>query len=220
MFGVHQIGVFVFFQSFPFTVTLVAILSRDFAISENGVAVTFIARKSVIEDQCVVVARRLRADEDFLCVTVVTVIDLRIVVAFFEMTDKTRALCDSDVFPLHDLRVTACALEFFPSFQVLKVNFVVECDFSEGHLSFKESFIVTTFPETTFIADFCPGLGFDVELCPVTTDHNQAFDLFSQLGLDPASRGIMTNTALEIFMRGGFPTFKIGFHEMARGTKI
>jgi hypothetical protein len=56
MFCVHQIGVFVFFQSFPFSVALVTILPRDLPIAENGVAVTFIARKTVCEDQGVVVA--------------------------------------------------------------------------------------------------------------------------------------------------------------------
>jgi hypothetical protein len=67
----------------------------------------------------------------------VAVIDLRVMFTFFEVTDETGTLCDCNVFSLHDLGVTACALELFPSFEIFEVNFVVECDFVELDLSFQ-----------------------------------------------------------------------------------
>jgi len=67
----------------------------------------------------------------------VAVIDLRVMLTFFEVTDETGTLGDSDVFSLNDLGMTACALELFPSFEIFEVDFVVECDFVELDLSFQ-----------------------------------------------------------------------------------
>jgi hypothetical protein len=201
MLRMHEICILIFIQSLLFSVTFVTVLPWDFPVPENGVAVTFVTRKSVIEDQSVVITRRLGANKGFLRMAVVTVIDLGIMLAFFKMTNKTRTLRDCDMFSLHDLRMTARALELFSSFEILKMDLVVERDLVELHFSFQEPFFMTPFPQATVVPDFCPGFGFDIEFRPVAADHNQSFDLFSQLGLDSASRGIMTNAALEIFMR-------------------
>jgi hypothetical protein len=113
---VHQVGVIIFFQPFSFSMTLVTILPRNFAISEDCVAVAFVAGKSIIEDQGMIITGRHLAHEGFLCVAVAAIIDLRIVFAFFKVTDKTGALRDSDMLSLHDLGVTTCALELFSPF--------------------------------------------------------------------------------------------------------
>jgi len=116
--------------------------------------------------------------------------------------------------------VTACALKFFPSFEILEMDFVVERDFIELHLTFQKSFIVASFSEATVIPNLCPGFGFYIKFCPVAAYHDQPFDFFSQLGLDASPWGIMTHAALDIFMRRRFPTIKIRFHKMARGAKV
>jgi hypothetical protein len=201
MFRMHEVCILIFIESFQFPVAFVTVLPWDFTISENGVAVALVTRKSVIEDQGVVVTRGLGAHESFLRMTVVAVFDLGIMLAFFEMTDKTGALRYRDMFPLHDLRVAACALELFPSFEVLKMDFVIECDLIELHSTFQEPFFMAAFPETAIVPDLCPWLGFDIEFCPVTADHDQPFDLFSQLGLDATSWWVMTHAAFEVFMR-------------------
>jgi hypothetical protein len=100
------------------------------------------------------------------------------------------------------------------------VDFVIEGDLVELHLSFKESFIMAPFPQAALVPDFCPGFGFDVEFSPVAADHDKPFDLDSQLGPDTASRGIMTNAAFDIFMGRCFPAFEVGFHEVAGSAKI
>jgi hypothetical protein len=153
-------------------------------------------------------------------VTVVAFIDLGIVLAFFEMTNKTGTLRDRDVFSLNDLGVAACALKFFSSFEVFEVDFVIEGDLVELYLSFQEPFVVTALSQAAFILYFGPGLGFDIKFCPITPDHYETFDLFSQLGLDSSTRRIVTYTAFEFTVRRSFPAFEIGFHEVAGSAKI
>jgi hypothetical protein len=220
MFGVHQIGVFVFFQSFPFTVTLVAILSRNLPISENGVAVTLLTRKSVVENKGVIVTRGLGANKAFLCMTMVAVIDLRIMLAFLEVTDKAGTLRDRDVFSLHDLGVAAGALEFFSSFEVFEVDFVIEGNLVELHLSFQKPFVVAAFSQAAFVLYFSPWLGFDVKFCPVAPDHDQTLDFFPQLGLDSSAGGIVAHAAFEFTVGRSFPAFEIGLHEVAGSAKV
>jgi hypothetical protein len=140
--------------------------------------------------------------------------------AFLEVTDKTGALGNGYVFALDDLRVAACALEFFPSFEVLEMNFVVERDLVKLHLTLKESFVMAAFPKATIISDFCPWFGFDIEFCPVSADHDQPFHFFSQFGTDAPAWGIMTHAALHILVGGCFPAFEKGFHIMTGSTKI
>jgi hypothetical protein len=220
MFGVHEICVFVFFQSFPLTVALVTILSRDLPVSENGVAVTLLTRKPIVENKGVVVARGLGAYEAFLCVTVAAVIDLRIMLAFLEVTDKAGTLRDRDVLSLNDLGVAAGALKFFSSFEVFEVDFMIESDLVELHLSFQKPFVVTAFSQAAFVLYFGPWLGFDIQFCPVTPDHDQPLNFFPQLGLDSSARGIVAHAAFEFTVRRSFPAFEIGFHEVAGSTKV
>ncbi len=167
MHRVHEVCVLIFIEPLLFPVAFVTVLPWDFPISKNGVAVAFVTREAIVKNQGVVITRRLGAHKGFLCVAVVAVIDLRIMLAFFEMTDETGALGDSDVFSLHDLRVTASALELFPSFEIFEMYFVVESDLVEQHLTFQEPFFVATFPQATVVPDLCPGFGFDIEFCPV-----------------------------------------------------
>jgi hypothetical protein len=167
MHRVHEVCVPIFIESFSFSVAFVAVFSRDFTVSQNGVAVALVTREAIIEDQGVVIARGFGAHKSVLRVTVVAVIDLRIMLAFFEMTDETGALSDRDVFSLNDLRVTACALELFSSFEILKMDLMVKRDLIEQHPAFQEPFVVTAFSEATVVPYFCPRFGFDVEFCPV-----------------------------------------------------
>jgi len=100
-------------------------------------------------------------------VAVAAVIDLGVMLTFFEMTDETGALGDSDVITLNDLRVTACALKLFPSFEILKMDFMVKRDLVELHLTFQEPFVMAPFFEATVVPNLCPWFGFDIEFCPV-----------------------------------------------------
>jgi len=150
----------------------------------------------------------------------IATIDLGIMLAFFKVADKTGTFSDIDVFSLHDLRMTTCALELFPSFEIFEVDRVVECNLVEHHLSFQKPFVMAAFLQATFVPNLGPGLRFDVQFCPVTAHHDQPFDLFAQLGPDAASRRIMAYVALDIFMGRGFPAFKIGCHEVAGGAKF
>jgi hypothetical protein len=68
--------------------------------------------------------------------TVGTFADLGIMLALFEMADKTCAFSDSYVFTLDNLGMTACAPELFASFQVREVNFVVKNNFIKFNLAF------------------------------------------------------------------------------------
>jgi hypothetical protein len=182
--------------------------------------VAFITGKAVVENQSVVIPGGKGAHKVFFRVAVVAVIDLGIVLAFFEMTDETAALRDRDVFTLHYLRVTTRALELFSPLEILEVDLVIEGDLVEWHLTFQEPFFVTSFPETTVIPDLCPRLGFDVKLCPVASDHNQSFDFFPQFGPDAPSWGVMTHAALDVLVGGCFPTLEERFHIMTGGAKI
>ena len=83
--------------------------------------------------------------ESFLIVAVVTFGDIGVMLALFEMTDETGTLGNRDVFSLNDLGMTACALKLFPSFEVLKMDFVVERDIIELHLAFQEPFFMAAF---------------------------------------------------------------------------
>jgi hypothetical protein len=220
MLGMHEVCVLIFVQSLPFSVAFVAVFPGDFAISDNGIAVAFVTGKSIGENQGVIVTRGLGTNEGFLRMTVTAVIDLGILIAFFEMTDKTGTLRDRYMFALNDLRMTARALELFSSFEVFEMDRVVECDIVEHHLAFQESFFMTAFPEAAVVADLGPWFGFDVEFRPVAADHDQPFDLFSQFGAYPPARRVMTNTALDFLMRGCFPAFEKGFHVMAGSAEI
>jgi hypothetical protein len=179
MFRMHEICVVILIQSFSFPVAFVTIFPWDFTVSENGVAVAFVTREAFVKDQAVVIPGRLGAHKGFLCVAVAAGIDLGIMLTFFEMTDETGTLGNSDVFTLNDLGMAACALKLFPSFEILKMDFVVKRDFVEQHLALQKPFFMATFSEATVVPDLCPWFRFDVEFCPVTADHNQPFDFFS-----------------------------------------
>jgi hypothetical protein len=164
---VHEICVLIFIEPLLFPVAFVTVLPWDFPISKNGVAVAFVTREAIVKYQDVVIARRLGPHKGFLRVTMITVIDLGIMLTFFEMTDETGTLGDCDVFSLNDLRVTACALKLFSSFEILKMDLMVKRDLVEQHLTFQDPFFVTAFSEATVVPNLCPRFGFDIEFCPV-----------------------------------------------------
>jgi hypothetical protein len=116
MLGMHQICVVEFFKPVLLPVAFVTVFPGDFTVPENGVAVTFVARKTVIEHHCMVIPWRLSSDQGFFCMTMIAVIDLRVMFAFLEMADEAGTLGDGDVFSLNDLGMTACALKLFSSF--------------------------------------------------------------------------------------------------------
>lgn len=81
-----------------------------------------------------------------------------VMLAFFEMADKAGAVGDYDMFSLNNLRMAACASKLLASFEVIKVDCVVENDFVKFDLTLENSFIVTSLSKTGFIGYFSPGL--------------------------------------------------------------
>ena len=116
MLGMHQIRVVEFFKSVLLPMAFVTVFPGDFTVPENGVAVAFVARKTFVEHHRVVIPWRLFSGQGIFGMTMIAVIDLGIVFAFFEMADEAGALSDGDVFSLDDLGMTACALKLFSSF--------------------------------------------------------------------------------------------------------
>ncbi len=106
--------------------------------------------------------------------------DLRIMLAFFEVTDKTGAVGYGDVFSLDDLRMTAGAAKLLAPPQVGEMDFVVEDDFIELHPAFQKPFVMAALPEAGFIRDLGPRLGFQVEFGPVSPDLKDSLNLGSQ----------------------------------------
>lgn len=149
---------------------------------------------------------------------VATLSDLGIMLALFEVANKTAAFCDRDVFTLDDLGMAARAPELFSSLEVLQVNLVVEHDFLELVQSLEESFVVTPCTKARFIGYFSPRLGFQVELRPITADLEEPFDFSPQLG--PQPRRIVADVAFDIFVGGSLPTLIKRFHIVAGGTKL
>lgn len=200
MSGMQEICIIISLKSLLFPVAFVTVLPGDFTISNNGIAVAFVTGETVIKHQGVVITRRSFPNQHLFSVTVVTVVDLWIVLTLLEMTNKARTFGDGDVFSLDNLGMTACALKPFSSFKIIKMNFVVKGDFVELDQAFKEPFVMAALPEAAFVSNLCPGLGFDIEFGPVPSDHDQPFDLFPQFRLDAPARGIMAHAAFKIAM--------------------
>jgi hypothetical protein len=57
MLCMHEVCVIIFFQSLPFSVAFVTILSRDLTIPKNGIAVALVTGKAIFEDQGVIITR-------------------------------------------------------------------------------------------------------------------------------------------------------------------
>ena len=83
---------------------------------------------------------------------------LGVMLTFFEMADKAGTVGDCDMFSLNNLRMAACASELLASFEVSKVDFMVEDDFVKFDLALENSLIVTSLSEAGFIGNFSPGL--------------------------------------------------------------
>jgi len=193
----------------------VTVLAGHISIAHDGVAVALIAGVTVVENERVVVSRRLLGDKFFPVVAVSAVVDLGVMFAFFEMTDKAAAFGHRDVFSLDNLRVAARALEIFSSFEVFEVNGVVEGDSFEHNLSFEKPFVVATGLETAVVADFSPGFGLEVQLGPIAAQHDQSFNFDAKFRCDPTAWRIVALAAFELPMRTFLPALEIGFHVVA-----
>jgi hypothetical protein len=53
----HEVCVLVFVQSLPFSMAFVAVLTGDFTIPKNGIAVALVTGKAIFEDQGVIITR-------------------------------------------------------------------------------------------------------------------------------------------------------------------
>lgn len=144
--------------------------------------------------------------------------DLGIVLAFFKVADKTGAVCHGDVIALDYLRMAGCAPELFSSFQIGKMNLMVKYDFIKRHLSFQESFVMAAFAEAALVWYFRPGFGFQVELCPVSPDHHQAFDFSPDFR--PKSWSKVTGAALDLTVRGFLPALIKWLHVVTGGAEF
>jgi hypothetical protein len=89
---------------------------------------------------------------------VITLADLRVMFALFEMANKAGAFGNRDMLALNNLGMTARATELLPSFEVSEVNFMVKGYPLELHLPFQKPFLMTSAAETTLIRNFSPGL--------------------------------------------------------------
>jgi len=174
---VDEVRVAVLFEALPFEVALVAVFSGHGAVADDRPAVAFIATEAFGEDDGVVEARYTGRSEFVPVMTMGTLADRRVGFTLFEVTDKTGALGDRDVFSLDDLGVAACAAKSLTPLQVGQMNFMVKNDFLKLDLALEQPFLVTSLAEAALVGDFGPGLGLDVKFGPVTPQLHQAFDL-------------------------------------------
>jgi hypothetical protein len=137
--------------------TFITIFPGHGSISQNSVGVTFIAGEAVLKNGFMIKSRSGGRNQVFFEVTMGTISYLGIVLALFKMADKTSAFSDGDVLSLDDLRMTAGTAEFFASFKVGEMDFVIEMNCFKVYRPLKQSFVVATFPQTAFIRDFSPG---------------------------------------------------------------
>ena len=138
--------------------------------------------------------------------------DLGVVLAFFEVTDEAGAIGYGDVIALDYLGMAGCAPELFSSFQIGKVNLMVKNDFFKLYLPFQQPFVMTSLAEAALVRYFRPRLGFQVELCPVSPDHHQAFDFSPDLR--PKSRSKVAGAAFDFTVRGFLPALVKRLHVM------
>jgi hypothetical protein len=144
--------------------------------------------------------------------------DLGVVLAGLEVANEAAAFCHRDVISLDDLGMAARATQLLASAKVRQMNLVVKDDFLERDPSFEESFVMAPRPETAFVWDLGPGLGLDIEFCPVAEDLVEAFELDSQKGPDPGR--IMALAAFDSGMGGFLPALVERLHVMADGTEL
>jgi len=195
MHRVNKARVVIFFQAVRFEVTLIAVLPGHDPVADDNLAVAFVARESFVEDGRMIVAN-LVLNEVVLFVAVGAGADLGKIFSFFEMAEEAAALRHRDMLALDDLRMAARAAELFAAPKIGEMGLMVEGDGLELHLAFEEPLVVATLLETALVLDLSPGLGFEIELGPVTADHDQTFHLgFNSV---PNPRRIVTDLALDL----------------------
>jgi hypothetical protein len=136
MFCVHEIRIVILLQSFPFPMALITVFPGDFSISNDCIAVTFVASEISIENKGVVESCGFAIDQSFFCVAMGAIVNLGIVCTYLEMADETGAFGNGNVLSLDYLGVTACALKAFSPFKVFEMDFVVEGNILKTNLSF------------------------------------------------------------------------------------
>src|SRR4030042_1281600 len=95
---------------------------------------------------------------------------------------------------------------------------MVENDRLELGPAFEESLVMAAHPETALVRDLGPGLGLDIEFCPVAEDLVEAFELDPQEG--PHPRRIVALAALDSGMGGLLPALVEWLHVVAYGAKL
>ena len=112
----HEVGIIILFESLLLHVAFKTVFSGNGTISHNGVAVTFVAGVPVVEYERMVIPGCFFGSEFCFVMALRAFVDLGMRVTLLKMADEAGAFGDSDVLPLDDLRMTACALKFFSSF--------------------------------------------------------------------------------------------------------
>jgi len=211
----HQFGVVVLLQPDLFEVAAVAVFAGNRAVAEDDLAVALVAAEVFLKDDRMIETHFVRA-QVFPEMAVGAAGDLGVVLAGLEMADETAAFRYRDVVSLDDLGVTAGAAQLFAPSQVSQVNLVVENDRLELDPPFEEPFVMASHPETALVRDLGPGLGLDIELCPVAEDLVEALELDPQEG--PHPRRIMALAARYSRLGGLLPPLIEGLHVVADGA--
>jgi len=213
----HQVSVAVLLQPVIFEVAAVAVFAGNGAVAEDDLAVTLVAAEVFLKDDRMVEARFIRA-QVFPEMAVGAAGDLGIVLAGLEMADEAAAFRHRNVVSLDDLGMTARAAQLLAPSQVSQVDLVVENDRLELDPALEEPFVMASHPETALVRDFGPGLGLDIELCPIAEDLVEAFELDPEEG--PHSWRIVALAALDAGMGGLLPALVEGLHVVAYGAEL
>jgi hypothetical protein len=153
----HEVCIFVFIESISFPMTFVAVFSRNLTITEDGVAVTFVASETAVVNKGVIKSGSLFRNQFFFMMTMITFSYIRIMITFLKVTDKTGAFGNSNMLPLNNLGMTARAPELLPSFEISEVNFMVKGNPLKLHLPFQKPFFMTSAAKTALVRNFSPG---------------------------------------------------------------
>jgi hypothetical protein len=176
-----------------------------------------VAAEVILKDDRVVKPRSFRT-QVFPDMAVRAAGDLGVVLAGLKVADEAAAFRHRDVVSLDDLGMTARAAQLLAPSQVSQVDPVVENDRLELDPAFEEPLVMASHPETALVRDLGPGLGLDIELCPVAEDLVEAFELDPQEG--PHPRRIVALAALDARMSGLLPALVEGLHVVAYGAEL
>jgi len=126
MSGMHEVCIIVFIEPVCFPMAFITIFTGDCAVADDSLAVAFVAFKTIVKNKRMIISGSFFGDQFFFMMAVVTFAYIRIMIAFFKVTDKAGAFCNGDMLSLNNLRMTARTAELLPSFEVSEVNFMVK----------------------------------------------------------------------------------------------